>query len=581
MRTLKQTTIGLASLVVGLSLSVSFAMGQTTPEFEDVPPGHIAETAISWAAATGITAGVGNNQFGMGQTLTRYEMVTFLCRAFDPNACNAGTRGSDSFADVPAGHWADFSIGWAVDRGVTSGISATAFGGPIKLTREQMVTFLHRAKGSPTGGPAGSDAYQDVPVGPDHWANLPIGWAYQEGISAGVSHGFFGYGTTLSRQEMVLFLCRATAPVVCPPSHSPIQSGVTAAATTTVSAGGEDCEFPNHAARVSEAVYQVHAGGGIGTTFYIGNDEWLTAAHVVTNQQHVTLRRGSISLAADVLGSNAAADLALLRAPGSGIQPLGFAELSKIGPGHRVFSVGYPLYVAADPSVTSGVLSRIESDAALGTVLVTDAANSPGNSGGPLLNECGEVIGLVVRKIVGVAVEGISHAVATPTLTQRLPALRTVEPQDSSSSGDVRDWVHFTGESLHGEYEGYALGATEHSGYTWESSPIFALRCGVSNSTWNSIFVWTDWQIRGPDGDVIVEYQFENMEKPANEWWWSTTTTESTVFSSWPVHFASLLRNAATGSLWVTIWDHFSNDSYSMRFEIDGAVNVLDDLECW
>ncbi|MYH06858.1 MAG: S-layer homology domain-containing protein [Acidimicrobiia bacterium] len=42
-----------------------------------MPTGHIAERAIHWAAANGITAGVGNNRFGLGQTLTRYEMVTF------------------------------------------------------------------------------------------------------------------------------------------------------------------------------------------------------------------------------------------------------------------------------------------------------------------------------------------------------------------------------------------------------------------------------------------------------------------------------------------------------------------------
>ncbi len=583
----KRMIASLAAALAGLSLTVGFAAGQTAPDFEDVPPGHIAETAIGWAAANAITAGVGNNRFGMGQTLTRYQMVTFLCRAFDPDACGAGTQGSDKFADIPADHWANFSIGWAVEQGITSGTSATQFGGAGTLTREQMVTFLYRAKGSPTGGPAGSDAFNDVPTDPDHWASAPIGWAYQQGITGGVAAGIFGYGTSLSREEMVLFLCRTVAPDTCAPSHSPIPSSVTTTTTTTTTAPPRRaaCDFPDHAARVSEAVYQVHAGDGLGTAFYIGNDEWLTAAHVIKGQQSVTLRRGGNSLTASVVGSNLAADLALLRASGSGIRALRFGNLSDIGPGHRVFGVGFPVYVASEPSVTSGVLSRTESRADLGTLIVTDAALNPGNSGGPLLNECGQVIGLVVQKIVDVEVEGLSYAVAETTIRQRLPDLRAAEPDEASLSGDIGEWAHFTGEGIDGKYEGYHLTATEHSGYSWEESPFLIVRCGVSNSNWNSIFVVTDWLIQsavGDNGSVIVEYRFANMEDLVAEWWWSDEDFESAVFAEeTATQFVSRLRNANTGSLWMRIWDGFSHDSYSMRFEIDGAVGVLDDLDCW
>ena len=202
-------------------LTVDLAVGQTAPGFEDVPSGHVAETAINWAAANGVTVGVGNNRFGMGQTLTRYQMVTFLCRAFEPGACRAGDKGSDRFADVPADHWANLSIGWAVDKGITSGFSTTEFGGARTLTREQTVTLLYRAKGSPPGVPAGSDAFTDVPEGRSHWANLPIGWAYHQGVIGGTAARTFGYGTPISREETVLSLCRAVAPDICPPSQGP------------------------------------------------------------------------------------------------------------------------------------------------------------------------------------------------------------------------------------------------------------------------------------------------------------------------------------------------------------------------
>ena len=194
-------------------------LGSPLTTFEDVPEGHVAERAIAWAFEEGITVGVGNNRFGMGQTLTRYQMVTFLCRAFAPAECRSGARGSDRFGDVPADHWAEYAVGWAVGNGVTSGVSAVAFGGSQTLTREQTVTFLFRASGSPAGGSRGSDVYADVPSGRSQWANQPIGWAYDRGITAGMGTdtSVFGFGTATVREEMVLFLCRAAAPEICPP----------------------------------------------------------------------------------------------------------------------------------------------------------------------------------------------------------------------------------------------------------------------------------------------------------------------------------------------------------------------------
>ena len=226
MRCLRQGVVGFGVVVLVLLVAVRPSWGQTAPGFEDVPEGHFAEDAIRWAAEEGITVGVGNNQFGIGQTLTRYEMVTFLCRAFAPDACASGTRGSDTFVDVPVDHWANYAIGWAVEDGITSGVSATEFGGPSTLTREQIVAFLYRAKGSVAGGSLGSDVYTDVPADRSKWANQPIGWAYNQGISGGIASGTFGFGTSLTREEMVLFLCRALAPSICTRSRTPIPSSV-------------------------------------------------------------------------------------------------------------------------------------------------------------------------------------------------------------------------------------------------------------------------------------------------------------------------------------------------------------------
>ena len=204
--------------------------------FEDVPEGHFAEDAIRWAAEEEITVGVGNNRFGIGQTLNRYEMVTFLCRAFATGVCRSGTRGSDTFGDVPVDHWANYAIGWAVENEITSGVSATEFGGSLTLKREHIAAFLWRAKGSVVGGSLGSDIYTDVPTDRSQWANQPIGWAYDQGISGGIASGTFGFETSLTREEMVLFLCRALASDTCTPSQTPIppSGGDTTVPPTTI-----------------------------------------------------------------------------------------------------------------------------------------------------------------------------------------------------------------------------------------------------------------------------------------------------------------------------------------------------------
>ena len=222
-----------AAMFVAL-VGVPSASGHTTPEYSDVPEGHVAESAIRWAAQNGITVGVGNNRFGVGQTLTRYQMITFLCRAYDPGSCDSGTKGSDSFEDVPVDHWANYAVGWGFKLGYTSGISATEFGGDQTLTREQMITFLYRAEASPPAQWMGDEVFQDVPDYLSHWASVPIGWAYDQGVTGGIATGVFGFGTNVSREEMVLFLCRTVAPGTCQPSRQPLPSSVVPGSGTTV-----------------------------------------------------------------------------------------------------------------------------------------------------------------------------------------------------------------------------------------------------------------------------------------------------------------------------------------------------------
>ena len=184
-----------------------------------------------------------------------------------------------------------------------------------------------------------------------------------------------------------------------------------------------DCAFVDGTALVTAAAAQVVTHDGRGTAFYIGDDEWVTAAHVVDGGGAIRLRTDTLDLPATVIGRDDATDLALLRASGEGLAALTFGDHAALRVGQTLGMAGYPLGQPGTASVTRGLLSKVvEADGI--TYLQTDAAANPGNSGGPLFTDCGAVVGVMVSKAVAEEIEGIAWAVALPTIEEVLPRLR-------------------------------------------------------------------------------------------------------------------------------------------------------------
>jgi len=193
------------------------------PVFTDVPYEDLFYVPVRWAQSRRITTGVGEGRFGVQSGLKREEMITFLCRAYAPEECRKDRYdGSAYFTDVPDDHWANTTIGWAFENHITSGVGNGLFGMGRTLTREQTVTFLHRAEGEPHTSTVGKDHYDDVPGNADVWHQAPIGWAYDQGIAGGTATSTFGFGSTPSREETMLFMCRTLDPAICPPSKEPV-----------------------------------------------------------------------------------------------------------------------------------------------------------------------------------------------------------------------------------------------------------------------------------------------------------------------------------------------------------------------
>ncbi len=168
-----------------------------------------------------------------------------------------------------------------------------------------------------------------------------------------------------------------------------------------------------------------------GTGFVYGKDDKygyvLTNAHVVSNGTNIqgTLSNNMV-VNLTVLGTDSYTDLAVLKMDVNDViqvSSIGTSENMKVG--NTVFTVGSPMGATYAGTVTKGILSGkdrlvetstssgngINAESYIVKVLQTDAAISPGNSGGPLVNLAGDVIGITSLKLVNEEVEGMGFAI--------------------------------------------------------------------------------------------------------------------------------------------------------------------------
>ncbi len=89
----------------------------------------------------GITNGLSDTMFGPYESCTRAQIVTFLWRA----AGSPEPKTTSSFTDVPASAYYAKAVAWAVENGITNGMTETTFAPNATCTRGQSVTFLYRA----------------------------------------------------------------------------------------------------------------------------------------------------------------------------------------------------------------------------------------------------------------------------------------------------------------------------------------------------------------------------------------------------------------------------------------------------
>lgn len=172
--------------------------------FTDVAEGAYYADAVAWAIQNKVTSGVSATTFAPNASCTRGQMVTFLWKAAGSPEPKSLTT---AFTDVKSGAYYEKAVAWAVENKVTTGTSATTFSPDATVTRGQSVTFLWKANNSPAA--EGTSAFTDVAASA-YYASA-VNWAVEKGVTSGMSATTFAPNSNCTRAQIVTFLYRAAS----------------------------------------------------------------------------------------------------------------------------------------------------------------------------------------------------------------------------------------------------------------------------------------------------------------------------------------------------------------------------------
>ncbi|MGE0886320.1 MAG: trypsin-like peptidase domain-containing protein [Blastocatellales bacterium] len=214
---------------------------------------------------------------------------------------------------------------------------------------------------------------------------------------------------------------------------------------------------------------------GTGTGFIIDTAGYIvTNEHVIRNADRIRVRLADgRERKAGVLGIDTATDVALLKIEADNLDVLEFADSDAVQVGDPVIAIGNPLEY--EHTVTAGIVSalgrKVYGDQPFENFIQTDAAINRGNSGGPLLNKAGEVVG--VNTVIRVDSRGISFAVPSNVVKQVVEQLRT--------TGEVaRGFLGLRPETLTPEFrEGLGLTNTRGVVVSYVTPDTPASRAGI------------------------------------------------------------------------------------------------------
>jgi YD repeat-containing protein len=168
-------------------------------DFVDVKAGAYYYQPVKWAVEKGVTTGTTASTFSPAQTCTRGQIITFLWRA----SGSPEPKGSGSYTDVKAGDYYAKATQWAAENNIAGG---KAFSPSGPCTRAMAVEFMWKQAGSPQ---AAACSFTDV--SPEASYYQAVNWAVSKGVTAGTSKTTFSPNATCTRGQIVTFLYKGLA----------------------------------------------------------------------------------------------------------------------------------------------------------------------------------------------------------------------------------------------------------------------------------------------------------------------------------------------------------------------------------
>ena len=361
-------------------------------------------------------------------------------------------------------------------------------------------------------------------------------------------------------------------------------TGATDAPTTPTTT--PDCTIEGAIAGVLPSVFQVVTDSSLGTAFYVGDGEFLTAAHVVAGATEIKLQNADHTRDVTIVGADPDADIAILAGSGDSLEPLTIGDSTALDLGERLIIAGYPLFErVGDASVTLGVLSAHVDDPEFDyvTSLQTDAAANPGNSGGPVIDVCGEVVGIVTSKLVGAAVEGIAYAVAQSTFDEAMVRARDLGPEDVEDTIGAWTILEYT-DGTRGLRSVAGFHVYTHWPRDGGAPPRLFAFCGNAGNP--VVFMW--WDVEELIGGAIsrqVSVSLQFNQAPWKREYWVDLTSAASLDPQYAVSrdAAGFVRSAGRDrdnvvSMWVTGQNNVPIGL--ARFHVGGLRNGLRELGC-
>ena len=381
--------------------------------------------------------------FELERTATRAESAVMTVRLLGKEEEAKRENFSHPFTDVP--EWAAPYVGYLYANNITKGLTDDVYGSAQTATAAQYATFVLRALGY---NDANGDFTWDKSL--EKMASLGILTASQAqdfAIGSGVLRGnvvaisYFslfaelkGTGATLIEKLFVTDKAvtaaqlRAASAIDARISMFSNIYGIAKPYPETPALNSEEIFT-----KASDAVFKIdikilsEADFGSGSGFFISSDGVaVTNMHVISSMSSasITTTDGSIYPVEGIIAINADADLAIIKVKGSGFHYLELGDPSALRAAQRIYCIGSPF--GLDNSISDGLVSNAKRDYEGHTYIQISAPIAPGSSGGALLNEYGQVVGVTT---LGFAETSINLAVPVTDLANvfRFPTLRSVK----------------------------------------------------------------------------------------------------------------------------------------------------------